>query len=458
MNNRALIILFTTSAAQFLVPFMIAGVNAILPPIGIDTHASAMELSLLTTFYALGLAIFQLTTGRMGDIWGRRRIFLWGTYIFTLTTALIGFVNDIQLILFLRFIQATGSAMFTASGLAILAVSTPNHLRGRYIGFSAMAVYAGIACGPPIAGIIAGTIGWRWLFWCTALASILPLYYMRFVIKEEWYQGKGEPFDWKGSIFYGTSITLCILGSTLIQKNLPISLILMGLGALLFIFYIRMELRTPYPLLDIRLLVKNKIFALSSLASLINYSSCFGMLLFFGIYLQLVRGLSVSQTGLFLALQYVVQTIATAYSSILSERYGAGRISAIGIAFTGLGLCASAFLGVETHFGFFIFAQIVLGLGMGFFAAPNTTVMLESVDEAHMGQAAGVAGTVRTAGGLLNTTIISITLGYFLGDAPISQENINEFLKSMRVDLIFFGILNLAAIGCALGRGFKNNK
>ncbi len=455
MKDKALIILFTTTSAQFLMPFMMAGVNAILPSIGADTHASAMELSLLITFYALGLTMFQLTAGRMGDIWGRRRIFLWGICIFTLTTMLVGFINNIYILLLLRIAQATGSAMFSASGLAILAVSTPSHLLGRYVGFSAMAVYAGIACGPPIAGIIAGTIGWRWLFWGTALASLVPLYCMRFVIDKEWYQGRGEPFDWKGSIFFGLSMTSFTIGCTIIQKNLPLSLILMGIGIVLFIIYIRMELHTPYPILDIRLLVKNKLFALSSLAAFINFSSCFGMLFFFGIYLQLVRNLSAMQAGLFLSLQFVVQTLVTPYSSTLSERYGAGRISAIGITFTGLGLCSSAFLGLESHLGFFVFAQVVLGIGMGLFAAPNTTVMLESVDEAHVGQAASVSGTMRTAGGLLNTTIISITLGFFLGDAPVSQENIDDFLHSMRVDLILFGLLNIAAIGCALGRGFK---
>ena len=83
--------------------FMLAGVNAVLPPIGADLDASARELGLVGTLYALGLAVFQLAAGRMGDVWGRRRIFLWGMGIFTVMGAVLGFVTDIGLMIGLRF-------------------------------------------------------------------------------------------------------------------------------------------------------------------------------------------------------------------------------------------------------------------------------------------------------------------------------------------------------------------
>ncbi len=447
------LILFAVCAGQFFLPFTMAGVNSVLPPMGQEIAASAKELSLITTYYALGLATFQLTTGRMGDIWGRKRVFLSGMSIFIVTTCLLGFLSNVYIMQALRFIQGAGAAMFGASGLAILAVSAPNGLRGRYIAFSAMAIYAGIACGPPIAGFIAGSVGWRWLFWGTAAASSITWCFMFFKVHSEWFHGKGEPFDWKGGILYGVGMATFTIGTTLIQDNFAESIILMTIGIGLLAAYVALEWRTEYPILDIRLLAKNRIFALSSLASFINYSSCFGMVLYFSIYLQVVRGMSVDKAGLFLALQFIVQTLSTPLVSTLADKFGPGRISAIGIAFTGIGLCLCAFLERETPLSFFIIAQIILGLGMAFFAAPNTTVMLESVDEAHIGQASGVSGTMRTAGALINTTIISITFGYFLGSQPVGTNNIDLFLQSMRVDFILFGVLNLAAIGCALGRG-----
>ncbi len=445
-------VLIAVCAAQFFLPFMLAGVNSVLPPMGVDTQASAKELSLVTTFYTLGLATFQLTTGRMGDIWGRKRIFLWGMGIFILSGIVIGCISDILLIQALRFVQGAGAAMFAASGLAILATVAPEGKRGQYIGLSAAVVYAGIACGPPVAGLIAATVGWRWIFHVNAFAAAVAWAFMYFVVREEWYEGKGEPFDWRGGFIYGAGMGTLAIGSTILQ-NLPLEgalLLLTGIG--LLIVYVMHELRTQYPLLDIKLLTKNRVFALSSLAAFVNYSASFGMILFFSLYLQIVRGMSVGDAGLFLALQFVVQAGATPWASRLAGQYDAGRISAIGIALCGLGLCACAFLDRDSSWAFFIVAQIILGLGMSFFAAPNTTVIFESVDKAHMGQAASLVGTMRTCGALVNTTIISMTFGYFLGNAPVTVDNIDEFLLSMRVDLVLFGIFNLAAIGCALGR------
>ncbi len=452
LEVKAKRILIAVCAAQFFLPFMMAGVNSALPPIGMDTLASAKELSLLTTFYALGLATFQLTTGRMGDIWGRKRMFLWGLGIFIITSALIGFTNSILFMQALRFVQGAGAAMFAASGLAILATVAPDGQRGKYIGFSAAVVYAGIACGPPVAGFITGGIGWRWIFFANAIAASIAWAFMFCSVREEWYEGKGEPFDWRGGFIYGAGMASLAIGSTILQE-LPLKgVLLLCIGLGLLVIYVMLESRTKYPLLDINLLLKNRVFALSSLAAFVNYSASFGMILFFSIYLQVVRGMSVTDAGLFLSLQFVVQAGATPLASRLADRHGPGRISAVGIGLCGLGLCACAFLGRESNLMFFVIAQIMLGLSMSFFAAPNTTVMLESVDRAHVGQAASFVGTMRTCGALVNTTIISMTLGYFLGNSPVTVDNIDEFLMSMRVDLMLFGIFNLAAIGCALGR------
>ncbi len=429
-----------------------AGVNAVLPSMGADIGASAKDMTLLTTFYALGLATFQLTTGRMGDIWGRRRIFLWGMGIFTAMCFVLGHMDNVHLMQVLRFVQGTGGAMFSASGLAILSMVAPEGKRGQYIGLSASAVYAGIACGPPVAGFIVGTLGWRWLFWANAAASGAAFFLMLLMVREEWFCGKGEPFDWRGGLVYGAAMAILTLGSTHLETSLGLALAMMGGGLLLLVLYVFMELRTEYPLLQVRLLVQNRVFGLSSLAAFINYCSAFGMIIFFSLYAQLARGMSVMEAGLWLSVQFVVQSVTAPLAGKLSDRYSAGRVSAAGVALCGLGLLASAFLAPDTPFILFVIAQCTLGLGMGLFAAPNTTVIMESVGQKYIGQAASLVGTMRTSGALVNTTIISITFGYFLGKAPMDVAHLDAFLQSMRADLILFGILNLAAIACVLVR------
>lgn len=438
--------------AQFLLPFMMAGVNAALPSIGQDIQAGARDLSLIGTFYALGLAVFQLTSGRMGDVWGRRRVFLMGMGVFIVASLLLGFVNRIEPMLALRSLQGAGAAMFSASGLAILAATAPPGMRGRYVGVSGAAVYAGIACGPPVAGLIAGTIGWRWLFWGNAIVCAAAWGFICLTVRTEWREGKGEPFDWRGGLFYGAGMTALTLGGASLQGSPQAAWALLPAGVGILAVYARLELRTAFPLLDLRLLARNRMFGLSSLAAFVNYASSFGMLFFFSLYLQVVRGMGAAQAGLFLALQSLVQVAAAPLAGRMGDKYGAERISAMGIALCGAGLCASSLLGQETPLWHLNLVQVILGLGLSLFAVPNTTIILESVGPRHLGQAAGLIGAVRTGGALLNMVIISITMGLYLGEAPVGPAVIEPFLDSLRTDLALFGLLNLAAVGCALGR------
>ncbi len=451
-KDSPIIILCAVCAAQFFMPFMVAGVNSVLPPMGESTGASAHELSLVTTYYILGLVISQLTAGRMGDIWGRRKVFLCGAALFALTNICIGFLNDVHIIQVLRMFQGLGAAMFSATGLGILAVAAPKGKRNQYIAYSATCIYVGIACGPPVAGFIGEHLGWHWLFWGTGGASVLTWAFMRFAVHEEWCEAKGEPFNWKDALIYALGMGAIALGSSLLKTSLALGGLLMLVGACLVAVYVWQETRSPYPLLDVRLLAQNRVFALSALAAFINYSAVFGMVLFFSLYLQVVRGIGVGDAGLYLSAQFLAQALVSSFSGRLVNTFGGGRVSAVGIALCGLGLCLSAFLDRESSMTFFMAAQLCLGIGIGLFAAPNTSVIFESVDKAHLGQAASVVGSVRTVGALVNTSVITITFGYFLGNAPVHTGNIDAFLQSMQVDLLFFGLLNIVAIGFALSR------
>ncbi len=439
--------------AQFFLPFMLAGVSSILIPIGITTKASAKELGLIATYYTLGLVIFQLVTGRMGDIWGRRRMFCIGIGIYTVTTFVIGFLDSILHMHVLRFVQGAGAGMYGTSAFAILALIAPEGKRGQYIGFVTAAAYAGLACGPTLSGLISSVLAWQYFFWSTAACAAMLWAYMLFMVKTEWFNGKGEPFNVQGALIYAVSIGTMTIGSTFLQEDSTVGFSLLFAGLCFLVLYVRMELRAKYPLLDIRLFAHNRVLTLSLLAALINYSAIFGMLIFFSLYLQLIHGMELATVGLYLSLQFVVQSFTTPMAGRLADTYGASRISAIGICLCGVGLCSAAFLGKGDSLPFFTATQIVLGLGMSLFAAPNTTVIFESAGQKYVGQAASLTGTIRNAGALINAAIISATFGYFLNDAPPSTENVDAFLQSMRFDLILFGLFNLAAIGCALSRG-----
>ncbi len=143
---------------------MVAGVNALLPELGMSLNASAAQSGMIGAIYSLGLAVFQLGCGSLGDIRGHRKVFLWGTLIFGASSAALALTYNIQLFLLIRLIQGAGAAMVSAAGMALVASAASPSNRAAYLGVTGMFVYAGIACGPPVAGLIAGYLNWRWLF------------------------------------------------------------------------------------------------------------------------------------------------------------------------------------------------------------------------------------------------------------------------------------------------------
>jgi len=451
-------VLFAVCASQFILPFMLAGVNAVLPLLGEDLGLSAWQISLISTVYTLSLAIAQLSSGRIGDILGRRRLFLIGLGIFCLCSAALGFVRHFEFFLCIRFIQGLGAALFNASGLAILMTLAPANQRGAILGISAAAVYAGISCGPALAGLMAGVFGWRWLFWGTSFSAVAAWLFMRYNLWEEWRPGQGEPFDWSGFFCYSGFMLCLTLGASSLQQSFWAPWALAG-SLCLLIGYIRVEWRSKFPLLELRLFTRNRIFALAALAAFVNYASIFGVSFYVSMYLQSLRGLSVSDAGIFLATQAVVQMLAAPPAGRLADRYGAGFISTLGVGLCGLGITLGTLIEPDTSLILLVGMQVVLGAGIGFFAAPNTTLILGSAGSRYLGQASGVVGAVRTGGMLINMIVVTTTLSFFMGQDVFRPENVQAFMASMRFDFCIFAGFNLLALGCVLGRwryGQKN--
>lgn len=448
-------LLAAVCASLFCAPLMMAGVNAILPEMGASLGAGAIGLSLVGGVYSLGLAVFQLACGSMGDIWGHRRLFLAGAVIFCGAGAILGFLSSMPLFLLLRFAQGVGAAMLSASSLALLASAAPPDDRPSYLAHSGAAVYAGIACGPPVAGFIADTLGWRWLFWTSALAALGVFALMKFGVGHEWRPARDRAFDWRGCLLYGLAMAALTLAGALLAGRPSIAWTLMGAFAIFLALFAWRQKKASFPILNLGLLLGNRVFALSALAAFLNYSSFFGIIFYFSIYLQAGKGLGAASAGLILSIQALAQTAASPLGARLCKLWGAPATSALGAGLTGAGLLAASFLRIDSPLFILFCAQAALGMGASLFALANTAILLESAGQKNIGQASGITGAARTSGQLFSMIFITLTLGFFLGDAIISPQAMPGFMKSMRVDLVIFGLLNVLAIVLSLARAAK---
>lgn len=445
-------LLFAICLSLFTTPLMAAGVNAVLPEIGASLQASAAQLGLVGGVYSLGLAIFQLTSGSLGDINGHRRIFMFGAAIFAVSSLCAGFCKPVYGFLLFRLCQGIGGAMLSAAGLALLAAAAGPERRAAYLGLSGAAVYSGIACGPPVAGMIAGAIGWRWLFWLNAATSLIVGCLMWTATKIEWRPAVDKPFDWLGALYYALAMALLTLASATIGSRPVLGVTAFCVCTLLFFFFWRHEVRDIFPVLNFNLLASNRVLRLSCVAAFVNYASFFGLVFYFSFFIQIAHGMSVQATGLILSFQPLMQLAATPLATRLCNCWPKGSICALGAALCGIGLLAAAFLTPAAPIALIFVIQGLLGSGISIFSLSNTAILLESAGKQNIGQASGLTGAVRTAGQLLSMSLITASLTFFLGTESVSLSTFPGFMQSMRVNLIIFGLLNICAVWMALAR------
>lgn len=444
-------IIIAVAMAQFMNPFMVSGLSPLLPALGADLKASAVEISLVGTIFALSLTIFHLIAGRMGDIFGRKYLFLFGVTLFTCMSGLMPFSPNIYFFLTMRFFQAAGVAMMNTSALTILVNSAPKADLGRVLAIASLGMYAGLSFGPGVAGLV-GTFGsWKYIFFGVVPLGVLVWIVIALIVKGNQKEALYQGFDWTGSVLFTLGMVGLFIGGVWLSEGWWAS----GVLALGFVFlglFVRAEIKSTHPMLDIGFIVGNWLFRMSLITSYINYCSTFGVMFYFSLYLQIVKHYSILETGLILSVQPLIQIFIAPRAGKLGDKKGHALIATWGMGFCGMGLLLSSLISANSELWLIVCIQLVLGFGVAVFVAPNTAATMESVDTAHVGQASGLVGTVRTLGMLSGLVIISLTMNSYLGVEPLNQRNIPEFLGAMHNNFILFGVVNVLGVLLSIKR------
>jgi MFS family permease len=371
--------------------------------------------------------------------------------LFAFSGGLISLAGSIEMVIALRFLQGLGGAMVNATTMAILVAAFGPHERGKALGIAVASVYAGISCGPFVGGFLIQLLGWRSLFYLMVPLGLMTYLVTWIKIKEEWADSKGEPFDWRGALVYAPSVLMLVYGVTNLKAGGGMwgLLILASLGLLLFLV---IEKRAPYPMLDVRLLLENRVFALSNLAALFNYAATFGVTFFLSLYLQFVKGMGPHHAGTILIAQPVVQTLLSPLCGRLSDRIPASILATLGMGSCAAGLAVAANLTADSSLTRVVLLLIFLGVGFALFSSPNISMIMGSVQPRYLGVASGLSASMRSFGMLTSMTIITVIFSYLMQGKPVMLETQAAFLTSMRTALLIFCGLCVVGIGCSLGR------
>lgn len=400
---------------SFIGPFSGSAMNLAVPAIGLEFSAGAADLSRIVSAYLFGAVMLMLPMGRLADIIGRKRLYKYGVLLFIVTTVFVSLAISVEMLYIGRFLQGCVLTMIFSTGMAMLLSVFDKERRGRVIGYSAAATYAGLSTGPVLGGFICHYMSWRAIFFGTALVLLISLWLIS-KVKEDWYGAAKARFDFRGSLFYMIGSPLLLYG--LSNMDSEFGWLQALLGAAVIMVFLTIEWHSDSPLIDLKLFKRNYVFIFSNLAAMIHYSATFAIGFLMSLYLQLIGLLSAPQAGMILLLQPFMMALLSPKAGALSDRITPGKVASLGMAIDCLGLFwLSQLSGAEPLWQIGL-VLAVIGIGFALFSSPNNNAVMGAVEPKVYGTASSVLAAMRLFGQAISMAIVTFIMEIKSVDEP----------------------------------------
>jgi len=280
---------------------------------------------------------------------------------------------------------------------------------------------------------------------------LIVIFMILWKLKGEWAEARGEKFDFTGSVIYGISLISFMYGLSILPDLSAVWFL--AIGVLCLLAFIWWEMKSSSPILNLNLISRNMVFALSNIAALINYSATFAVAFLLSLYLQYTQGMSAQTAGIILIAQPIVMAIVSPLAGRLSDKIQPRIIASVGMALTAAGLLYFSFIDADTTIAVIILGLVVVGLGLALFSSPNTNAIMSSVENKYYGVSSAILSTMRMVGNILSMGIVTVMFAVFIGRVEITPEYYAAFLDSMKVTFVIFALLCFLGIFTSLARG-----
>ncbi|MDT5030149.1 MAG: hypothetical protein QOC94_320 [Actinoplanes sp.] len=401
----AALVLAVVCVAQFMVVLDISIVNVALPDMQRELGMSQNALGWVLNAYTLTFAGFLLLGGRAADLWGRRRLFLIGVALFSLTSLVGGLAQTGGELIAARGLQGLGGAVLSPATLTILTTTfTEPKARARALGMWSAVAGAGGATGVLAGGVLTDLLSWRWILFINVPIGLAVFLVGRFAIAESRAEGERPTLDWAGALTVTGGLVALVYGIVSTDSHKWGSPLVLGsliLGAILTAVFLAVESRHPHPLVPLRLF-RSRALTGANLIMVMIGSVMFSLFFFLSQFLQEVQGFSPLRAGFAFLPMPLAIIVGTQLSSRLVSRVGARRLLVIGPLISATGLLLLSRLDAHSSYLLHIGlpgAIITFGVGMSF--VPITLSATSGVDRRDAGLASGLINTTRQIGGSL---------------------------------------------------------
>lgn len=411
-------ILTAIMVGSLLTPLDSSIVNTVLPTITeyFDTDISIVQW--VPTVYLLGISCLIMLYGRLGDIIGHKKVFIYGLVAFTAASVLCGFSQSIWMLIICRVLQGLSAGMIMAVGFALVVAAFPANERGKALGLYATAVGIAMALGPTLGGIIAEHLGWRYIFFINAPIGVVSFIWCSRVIPLGSTK-PGQHLDYPGTLAFFVFLPTLLLYFNRGEEwgwISPVSLTLLAIAVVFGGLFLWIQKTSRQPMLSLSLF-KDRVFSMASLSNFLYFNAFSFFTFLTPFYLKFVLEYSIFEVGLVMIASPVAMLITAPLVGAGSDRFGS-RVFAVG----GMCICATGLFMLsnlnEDHHAFDVVWRLALAaFGGAIFSTPNNSTFMGRVPPQHLGSASGLLAAMRNLGMVFGIAIAGAIL---YGLAPIT--------------------------------------
>ena len=438
----------------------LGAVSVALPTISDHFDADLPTAQWVMVGYALALSALLMPMGRLSDIVGLKQVYVAGLLIFAVAAVLAFISSSILALILARVLMGVGAAMAQGTSMAILARAFPSSERGTAMGGLVGMVGLGAIIGPPLAGLLVSTLDWRWVFFAEIPAAFLAVAVTLVVLDGRHFRrdsSQRPDFDWLGaalSVGALVSFMLALTNGPRIGWSSPLIGVAVVAAAALLSTFVWWELRSPTPMLDLRLF-RRRLFTIGIVSAFLSFVAAVPSFFLMPFYLQVVMGLRPSEIGLIILPNAMAMTVLGVLSGLLSDRYGRRVFMVGGQLMTASGCFILAGLTVNSHLGIAVAGMFLIRCGSGTFESPNASSVLSTIEQERYGVVSGFLNLIRNGSNVISvamvTAIITGTMaamGYVPSLAAVTESGVSEgllmaFTTGLRRAFLVLGLVVL---------------
>jgi EmrB/QacA subfamily drug resistance transporter len=441
-DNRRWWALGAMCFALFMIMLDNTVVNVALPSIQRSLNASTASLEWTVNAYTLSFAVLLVTGGRLGDLFGRRKLFLAGVVIFAGSSAAIGFSpNDTWLVAW-RAVQGSGAALMMPATLSIITNAFPPEERGRAIGTWAGVSALALAIGPVLGGFLVESVSWQSIFFLNLPVAVAAVFVTLFAVKESRDETVQRSVDIPGVATLTTGLAALVLA--LVEGNewhwgstREIALFVVAIVGLAGFAVV--ETRRRLPMVDFSFF-RSRTFLGANIVAFIVSFAMLAMFFFLALYMQDIRGYSPLQAGVRFLPSTLMIVIIAPIAGRMADRVGSRPLMTFGLLCVSGSLFWQSHLTVSSSYGTLLPGFVLMGIGMAFVMSPMSTAAMNSVEPAKAGVASGILSMSRMVGGTFGVAVLGALV------ATLGRERIDHLLPQVPSS-------TRAALASSLGSG-----